>query len=553
MFITHVSIVGYSGLWYQIPMRKKEPGTFRILHTADWHLGKTLADQSREQEHQAFLQWLLVQVRDQKVDWILLSGDVFDSSNPPTYAQNLYFSFIAGLIQLGTCGLSLISGNHDSQSYLDAPKELLAQLGVRVAGSLAPDLSDRIQVIPSPENPRAIVGLIPFLRDRDVRQGKAGESGEDIRRALISGISGCYQETLDAMKTRWNQIGTDNHVPVLIGMGHLTVAGSAKSESEREIHIGGLGALSPEHVPSGYDYIALGHLHRPQWAHKEKRIRYSGSPIGLSFSEVGDTKSVTILDLGYDKEQLEDHGQQIQQPVQVDLFSDSHAELDQPGSGAQPRIPRIQTWELPVPVFRTLIRVRLGSENEADPKSPEELVSYLDQIQAEVDRADGAYETDRANVHRTAGNPEAADSEMADHSELANPCLPSSPSSMGPSKSLGVWAEVRVEKASQFSLQQLMSDLAQASANKPWSILKVVREGSWDSGDLADHWQPEESDLGQTLLDHPLEVFRVLLGSRRDQLSQDSDLDRNSDLENQLEREFLLLYESLNHHEEPMQ
>ncbi len=265
--------------------------SYRILHTADWHLGKLLNDQSRDEEHALFLDWLLEVVAAEKIDAILVAGDVFDTANPPQSALRRYYDFVSRLFKLGDCQLVLIAGNHDSAAQLEAPKEALQSLQTHVVGFLPENPDDRILCLPNRENPKVAMALIPFLRDRDLRVGKAGETADEIREQLASGISECYAETAKAM-------GDAGLSCPLVATGHLTVVGSETSDSERDIHIGGLGSVSPGHFPEAFDYVALGHLHRPQSSDPGGRVRYSGSPIALSFSESTDRKEVRILEVG---------------------------------------------------------------------------------------------------------------------------------------------------------------------------------------------------------------------------------------------------------------
>ncbi len=266
----------------------KSSDTFRIVHTADWHLGKTLNDQSRDEEHAMFLHWLLGVIEEREVDALIIAGDVFDAANPPQSAQSQYYNFVSELYRNTTCSLIVIGGNHDSPAQLEAPREVLHALRVHVVGFMAEKPASCLIVLPSAENPSLVVAAIPFLRDRDIRTGHAGQDAEDIRRAITEGILRRYAETAEAAD-KWAKQG----VPILV-TGHLTVTGASDSDSEREIHIGGLGAVSADAFPDIFSYVALGHLHRPQKL--DMRVGYSGSPIPLSFSEANDTKQIRILD-----------------------------------------------------------------------------------------------------------------------------------------------------------------------------------------------------------------------------------------------------------------
>ena len=268
----------------------KSPGAYRILHTADWHLGKLLNEKSRDEEHKRFLDWLLSVVDQHQVDAIVLAGDVFDSANPPQSAQARYFEFISSLYRTGHCTLVAIAGNHDSAAQLEAPKPALHALKARVVGCLADEPESRILCLPETGTPKVALALLPFLRDRDVRVGKAGQTQDDIREQMVNGIKQRYDETLAAF------IDSGVSCPI-VATGHLTVLGSQTSDSERNIHIGGLGSVDSAMFSNDYCYVALGHLHRPQATDDAGRVRYAGSPITLSFSECTDRKEVRIVDV----------------------------------------------------------------------------------------------------------------------------------------------------------------------------------------------------------------------------------------------------------------
>jgi exonuclease SbcD len=271
-------------------MRNKPADAFRVLHTADWHLGKMLNEQSREEEQKLFLDWLLKQVVDLEVDVVLVAGDVFDTANPPQSAEALYYDFVAELNRKSSANLVLIAGNHDSANQLEAPKRVLKALRTYVHGAVADGPADRLLLLPSAEAPKVAIAMVPFLREKDLRMGKTGDKEDAVRKEITAGIGRIYEETAKAAKAA-------KVACPIIATGHLTVAGSSSSESEREIHIGGLGSVDSSVFPDSFAYVALGHLHRPQSTDKAGRVRYSGSPIALSFSEVDDKKEVRLLDV----------------------------------------------------------------------------------------------------------------------------------------------------------------------------------------------------------------------------------------------------------------
>jgi len=255
-----------------------------LLHTADWHLGARLVERDRLPEHAAFLDWLLEIVKSEKVDALLLSGDVFDAANPPQEAVALYYDFIRRIADLKSVRMIITGGNHDSASHLNAPRDLLQRFQVHVFGQAVAPSAATIDLV------EVVVGAVPFLRERDLRQAVAGESMGDAQTQVKTAIQRHYSRQLLACQA----IAKGRPI---IAMGHLTVLGSSHSDSERDIHVGNLGAVGAE-IFSGFDYTALGHLHRAQKVAGLEAVRYSGSPIPLSFSEAGDEKSVVLLQAG---------------------------------------------------------------------------------------------------------------------------------------------------------------------------------------------------------------------------------------------------------------
>ena len=255
-----------SGTFPTCRMSTKRPGAYRILHTSDWHLGKMLNEQTREPEQRLFLEWLLDRVVELEVDVVLVTGDVFDTGNPPQSAEALYYDFVATLHRRSRASLVVIAGNHDSVNQLEAPRQVLKALRTHVQGAVDASPEDRLLVLPSREDPKVAIALVPFLRERDLRHGTAGESESLVRAEMGDGIARIYRETAEAVAAA----GLD--CPV-IATGHLTVAGASTSDSERKVHIGGLSAVGSTIFPDAFSYVALGHLHRPQSPDAAGRVR----------------------------------------------------------------------------------------------------------------------------------------------------------------------------------------------------------------------------------------------------------------------------------------
>lgn len=265
----------------------------RILHTSDWHLGQHFMGKSREAEHQAFCAWLVEQVREQAVDAVIIAGDVFDTGAPPSYARERYNRFIVELRDTGA-RLVVLGGNHDSVAMLEESRDLLACLDTQVIAAVGTDLDRQLLVLPQLDGqPGAVLCAIPFIRPRDVLTSQAGQSAQDKQLALQQAIQAHYRELFERAAAQREKLG--RQLPI-IATGHLTTVGASASESVREIYVGTLEAFPTSAFPAA-DYIALGHIHRPQKVGGLEHIRYCGSPIALSFDEATQGKEVLLVDL----------------------------------------------------------------------------------------------------------------------------------------------------------------------------------------------------------------------------------------------------------------
>lgn len=259
----------------------------KLLHTSDWHLGQNFMGKSREEEHHAFLAWLLNTIESQEIEVLIVAGDIFDTGTPPNYALELYYNFLTKLSALSSCGTVIITaGNHDSVATLKAPKQLLKALNVHVITS-GDETEDELVSIYKKETLQAIVCAVPFLRDTVVRKAVSSQTSKGKENALTEGI----KEHYDSVYAQAKKLSDD--VPI-IATGHLTTVGSTTSDSEREIYIGGTLEIGSDFLGKHFDYVALGHLHTNQKVGQE-HVCYSGSPIPLSFSEAKGVKKVNIV------------------------------------------------------------------------------------------------------------------------------------------------------------------------------------------------------------------------------------------------------------------
>lgn len=261
----------------------------KILHTADWHIGKKLHKQDLSEDFDLFIKWLCECIREHSVDVLLVSGDVFDLANPSSEARRQYYKSLLILRELG-CKIILTGGNHDSPAMLDAPKHLLKELDLHVIGGLPADLEEVLIPLENEKGEtEAVVAALPYLRDSDLRLAAAGNTYEDRLESIRSGIQETFREAAEICQEKYPQ------VPAL-AMGHLFAAGMETSESERDIQIGNQAAFEASQFGEYFSYIALGHIHKPQRVNSAVPTFYSGSPIPLSFSERVDHKRVLLLD-----------------------------------------------------------------------------------------------------------------------------------------------------------------------------------------------------------------------------------------------------------------
>lgn len=271
----------------------------KILHTSDWHLGRTLYGKRRHDEFIAFLDWLYEFINQEKIDILLIAGDVFDTTTPSNRAQELYYKFLCRVAADSCCKhVVIIAGNHDSPTFLNAPKELLKTLKVHVTGSTGESLADEVIVLKgeSSNDTPVIICTVPYLRDRDIRTSEAGETIDDKYRKLIAGIENHYRKIADIAKEKRKACMSDD-VPI-IGMGHLFAAGGKTCDGDgvRELYVGSLAYINVHNFATDFDYMALGHLHVPQSVGGLDHVRYSGSPIPMGFGESKQQKSVVVVE-----------------------------------------------------------------------------------------------------------------------------------------------------------------------------------------------------------------------------------------------------------------
>ncbi|WP_343329967.1 exonuclease subunit SbcD [Polaribacter staleyi] len=266
----------------------------KILHTADWHLGHRLHEQSQFEEQSLFLNWIETYIIEQKIDVLLISGDVFDTGSPSNQSLEMYYSFLVKLNGTTCKSIIITGGNHDSPGTLNAPKHILNALSIKVVGKATEDIKDEVFEIKI-NNETVIIAAVPYLRDGDIRRAVAGETFDELTDKYKTALINHYNSAAKQCET----INTSN-APV-IAMGHLFATGGSISDSEQNIYVGTLGHIGAQDFPTYFDYVALGHLHRPQIIGNNDKIRYSGSPNILSFSELKYDKKIIVLTIENNK------------------------------------------------------------------------------------------------------------------------------------------------------------------------------------------------------------------------------------------------------------
>jgi exonuclease SbcD len=257
----------------------------RLIHTSDWHLGQELHAFDRSSEHDAFFEWLLEQSRRLAADALIVTGDIYESANPPVAAQQRLYQFVGRVLATNDqLQIVLIGGNHDSPGRLELPRSLVGEDRVHLIGALPrtegrTDLSRAlIQLRNRAGTPSLTCIAIPFLRSSDLPPG-AGSAG----------VSALYADGVALARAA--------QLPI-IATGHLHIRGGEVSEvSERSIYIGGEAAISSDIFDESIRYVALGHLHKPQAVPGATTIRYAGSPFPMSVTERTYEHSIGVVDI----------------------------------------------------------------------------------------------------------------------------------------------------------------------------------------------------------------------------------------------------------------
>lgn len=277
----------------------------RILHTADWHFGRQLEGRDRRAEQAAFVDELCRIADERSVDLVLIAGDVYDSVNPPAWAEELFYEALERLSSEGTRGVVVIAGNHDQPERVRAAAPLATKHGIVLLGlpkeaPLTPEetLEGRVRIVAG--GPSWLELSVPGCEHHAVVLALPYPSESRLKELLSESFSQeqmqlAFSERITELLADLSRHFRDDTVNLVTS--HLFVMGGLETDSERPIQIGGTMTVSPMAFPEKADYVALGHLHRLQKLRDKPLVRYSGSPLSYSFSEAGQSKAVVLVDV----------------------------------------------------------------------------------------------------------------------------------------------------------------------------------------------------------------------------------------------------------------
>lgn len=281
----------------------------RILHTSDWHIGKSLEGVSRMDEQEQFIKDFIDIVEAKNVDMVIISGDIYDNSNPPARAERLFYSALKEICNNGKRLVLVIAGNHDNPERLAAASPLAYEQGVILLGR--PKSSAEIgkcgehEILDSGEGfveldikgEKAVIITLPYPSEKRLNEVLFESIEEEDRQKSYSAR---VEELFSSLSEKYRE-DTIN-----LAVSHLFILGGEESDSERQIQLGGSLAVGVGAIPEKAQYVALGHLHKPQEIKGKAKCFYSGSPLQYSKSEVGYTKSCYIVDVKAGEEAIVD-------------------------------------------------------------------------------------------------------------------------------------------------------------------------------------------------------------------------------------------------------
>ena len=457
-----------------------------LLHTSDWHLGRRLYGKPRYDEFKQFLDWQLQTLREQKVDVLLIAGDIFDTTAPSNQAQNLYYDFLSQVCHTECRHVIIVAGNHDSASFLEAPKQLLKAFNIHIIGSMTDTPTDEVIMLSDKSGqPELIVMAVPYLRDRDVRTVGHGERLDDKERKLARGIKAHYAQIADIAIAQQAQLKAKykRTIPI-VATGHLFTVGGQTMEGDgvRDLYVGSLGSIGAEIFHPQIDYVALGHLHIPQAVGGQPHIRYAGSPIAMGFGESRQQKQVHLL-------RFDAKPDLLSQPLQTLTIQ---------------KKPLVSA---PTPVKKRKRVSHTSMDLFADEELPES--SMLDAINAEADI--------NAEIDAQASHEAQYDTPIAHLSGQPYNLAKLSDTTLLQSLPVPVFQSIQTLRGDWQTIKTRLHSLKK-SQQSVW--LEVVYDGQEVVGDLSEK-------IAELVKDSRLEVLRIKNQQKRDQVMQSQRMDES--------------------------
>lgn len=296
----------------------------RILHTADWHLGKNLEGLSRMDEQEEFLNDFVEIVKNNDIDLVIIAGDVYDSSNPPARAEKMFYETLKKISSNGERMTLIISGNHDNPERLVAAGPLAREHGIMMVGTPKSVIEigeyGENKVLNSGEGfveieiggEKAVILTVPYPSEKRLNEVLYGAMDETEER--VKSYSERIKNLFDSLKVNFRE-DTIN-----LAVSHLFATGAENTGSERNIELGGSFIVDKECLPlEEAQYIALGHIHKPMiLPGTDRKVRYAGSPIQYNKKEISFQKKCFIVDVRANEEaNIEDIDLKVYKPIEI--------------------------------------------------------------------------------------------------------------------------------------------------------------------------------------------------------------------------------------------
>lgn len=295
----------------------------RVLHTSDWHLGKNLEGCSRMDEQEAFLKDFVEIVQENNIDMVVIAGDIYDNSNPPARAEKMFYDTLKKISAKGERTTLVIAGNHDNPERLIAAGPLARDHGIIMVGTPKSVVSvgeyGNSEVLEAGEgfievqikDEKAVILTVPYPSEKRLNEVLYGEMDEEEEKAKT------YGERIKALFDRLQSKYREDTINLVVS--HLFTMGSEEAGSERNVQLGGSFIVDGGCFPEKAQYIALGHVHKPQLVPgTSKRARYSGSPLQYNKKEINFKKKCFIVDVKAHEEcKIEEVEFKVYKPIEV--------------------------------------------------------------------------------------------------------------------------------------------------------------------------------------------------------------------------------------------